>query len=56
MAKILDLQAEVRTQSGTGAVKRMRKAGTIPAALYGRTAKLSRSFLKAAPLTTFLSR
>jgi large subunit ribosomal protein L25 len=36
MAKILDLQAEVRTQSGTGAVKRMRKAGTIPAALYGR--------------------
>ncbi len=36
MAKILDLQAEVRTQSGTGAVKRMRKAGNIPAALYGR--------------------
>jgi len=39
MAKILDLQAEVRTQSGTGAVKRMRKAGTIPAALYGRKVK-----------------
>lgn len=36
MAKILDLQAEPRTQSGTGAVKRMRKAGNIPAALYGR--------------------
>ncbi|WP_395735690.1 50S ribosomal protein L25 [Prosthecobacter sp.] len=41
MAKILDLQAEVRTQSGTGAVKRMRKAGTIPAALYGRKVKAS---------------
>lgn len=35
MAKILDLQAEVRTQSGTAAVKRLRKAGTVPAALYG---------------------
>lgn len=41
MAKILDLQAEVRTQSGTSAVKRMRKAGTIPAALYGRKVKPS---------------
>ena len=41
MAKILDLQAEVRTQSGTGAVKRMRKAGTIPAAVYGRKVKAS---------------
>ena len=41
MAKILDLQAEVRTQSGTGAVKRMRKAGNIPAALYGRKVKAS---------------
>lgn len=36
MAKILDLQAETRTVSGTAAVKRMRKAGNIPAALYGR--------------------
>lgn len=41
MAKILDLQAEVRTQSGTSAVKRMRKAGNIPAALYGRKVKPS---------------
>lgn len=41
MAKILDLQAESRTQSGTGAVKRMRKAGNIPAALYGRKVKPS---------------
>ncbi|MCF7790015.1 MAG: 50S ribosomal protein L25 [Prosthecobacter sp.] len=41
MAKILDLQAEVRTQSGTAAVKRMRKAGNIPAALYGRKVKPS---------------
>lgn len=39
MAKILNLQAEARTQSGTGAVKRMRKAGNIPAALYGRKVK-----------------
>lgn len=35
MAKILDLQAEPRTQSGTAVAKRMRKAGTVPAALYG---------------------
>ncbi len=41
MAKILDLQAEPRTQSGTGAVKRMRKVGNIPAALYGRRVKPS---------------
>lgn len=41
MAKILDLQAEIRTESGTGAVKRMRKAGNIPAALYGRKVKPS---------------
>jgi len=41
MAKILDLQAETRIQSGTGAVKRMRKAGNIPAALYGRKVKPS---------------
>lgn len=39
MAKILDLQAEPRTQSGTGAVNRLRKAGTIPAALYGAKVK-----------------
>lgn len=39
MAKILNLQVEARTQSGTGAVKRMRKAGNIPAALYGRKVK-----------------
>ncbi len=41
MAKILDLQAEVRTASGTGVAKRMRKAGTIPAALYGSKVKPS---------------
>jgi len=39
MAKILDLQAETRTQSGTAVAKRMRKAGTVPAALYGRKVK-----------------
>jgi len=39
MAKILDLQAEPRTVSGTGAVKRLRKSGIVPAALYGRKAK-----------------
>lgn len=36
MAKILDLNAEPRTVVGTAAVKRLRKAGTVPAALYGR--------------------
>lgn len=41
MAKILDLQAEPRTQAGSGAVNRLRKAGTIPAALYGRKVKPS---------------
>lgn len=41
MAKILDLQAEPRTQSGSGAVNRLRKAGTIPAALYGAKVKPS---------------
>jgi large subunit ribosomal protein L25 len=41
MAKILDLQAEVRTASGTSVAKRMRKAGNIPAALYGRNVKAS---------------
>lgn len=39
MAKILDLQAEPRTQSGTAVAKRMRKSGTVPAALYGRKVK-----------------
>lgn len=39
MAKILDLQAEPRIQSGTAVAKRMRKAGTVPAALYGRKVK-----------------
>lgn len=36
MAKILDLNAEPRTIAGTRAVSRLRKAGNVPAALYGR--------------------
>lgn len=36
MAKILDLNVETREASGTGEVKRMRKAGLIPAVMYGR--------------------
>jgi len=36
MAKILDLIAQPRTSEGTGAVNRLRKAGTIPAVVYGR--------------------
>ncbi|MBK8094977.1 MAG: 50S ribosomal protein L25 [Verrucomicrobiaceae bacterium] len=36
MAKILDLNAEPRTVVGFRAVKRLRKSGTVPAALYGR--------------------
>lgn len=36
MAKILDLNVETREASGTGEVKRMRKAGVIPAVMYGR--------------------
>ncbi len=39
MAKILDLQAEPRALSGTSVAKRMRKAGDIPATLYGRKVK-----------------
>jgi large subunit ribosomal protein L25 len=36
MAKILDLNAEPRTAAGFRAVNRLRKAGNVPAALYGR--------------------
>lgn len=36
MAKILDLVAQPRTVSGTGAVKRLRTSGSTPAVVYGR--------------------
>jgi large subunit ribosomal protein L25 len=36
MATILDLNAENRNRTGTGAVGRLRKEGSIPAVLYGR--------------------
>lgn len=36
MAKILDLVAQPRTSAGTSSVKRLRKAGSIPAVVYGR--------------------
>lgn len=36
MAKILDLVAQPRTVSGTGAVKRLRNTGSTPAVVYGR--------------------
>ncbi|MEI6535075.1 MAG: 50S ribosomal protein L25, partial [Verrucomicrobiaceae bacterium] len=36
MAKILELSATPRTVSGTTAVKRLRKAGRIPAVVYGK--------------------
>lgn len=36
MAKILDLVAQPRTVSGTGAVKRLRNSGSTPAVVYGR--------------------
>ncbi len=36
MAKILDLQATKRSDNGTTAVKRLRKAGRIPAVIYGK--------------------
>ena len=36
MAKILDLNAEPHTAAGYRAVNRLRKAGNVPAALYGR--------------------
>ncbi len=36
MAKILDLIAQPRTSEGTSAVNRLRKAGSIPAVVYGR--------------------
>ena len=35
MAKILDLTAQPRTVSGTGAVNRLRKSGLTPAVVYG---------------------
>ncbi len=36
MAKILDLNAKPRTSVGNGAVRRLRKAGSIPAVIYGK--------------------
>jgi large subunit ribosomal protein L25 len=36
MAKILDLAAQPRSSAGTASVKRLRKAGSIPAVVYGR--------------------
>ena len=35
MANIIELQTESRTVSGTGAVGRLRRAGSIPAVVYG---------------------
>lgn len=36
MAKILDLTASPRSSSGSAAVRRMRKAGRVPAVVYGK--------------------
>jgi len=36
MAKILELSANPRTSIGSGSVNRMRKAGRIPAVIYGK--------------------
>jgi large subunit ribosomal protein L25 len=36
MANIIDIKADPRTASGTGAVNRLRKTGFIPAVVYGR--------------------
>lgn len=36
MANIIDVSANIRTATGTGAVNRLRKSGAIPAVVYGR--------------------
>lgn len=36
MANIIDVSANLRTATGTGAVNRLRKSGAIPAVVYGR--------------------
>jgi len=36
MANIIDIKADPRTASGTGAVNRLRKTGVIPGVVYGR--------------------
>ena len=36
MANIIDLAAQNRTENGTGAVGRLRRAGSIPGVIYGR--------------------
>ncbi len=36
MANIIELQAQARSESGTSAVGRLRRAGSIPGVLYGR--------------------
>jgi large subunit ribosomal protein L25 len=41
MAKILDLTAQTRSSEGTASVKRLRKAGSIPAVVYGRKVTVS---------------
>lgn len=41
MAKILDLTAQSRSSEGTASVKRLRKAGSIPAVVYGRKVSVS---------------
>ena len=53
-SNIIDLQAQARTDNGTAAVKRLRKAGNIPGVVYGRGIKNSQIQLDSRTFTRII--
>src|SRR5688500_20198868 len=56
MAKTIQLKAEPRSAAGTTASKAVRKAGEIPAVIYGRHQQPQNLQLDARPLTLALGK
>lgn len=54
MAKIFDLEANARVAEGTADVKRLRKAGRIPAVIYGKKQETSNVEVDAKTFRTIL--
>ncbi len=54
MAKILDISVEPRERTNSGAVNRLRKAGTIPAVMYGRKLEATNLQLNAKNFSSIL--
>ncbi len=54
MAKILDISVEPRERSNSGVVNRLRKAGTIPAVMYGRKIQATNLQLNAKNFSSIL--